>query len=550
MESDPIHRVEAPPAKPLVAFDGDCGFCRRWVERLKPITEDRVDYEPSQEIAARFPEIPQAAFDRSVQLIEPDGTVTEGARAVARILAHGGRTGWLWSYEQLPGLAIVTEAGYRWVSGNRDIADPIDRWLLPDDDPKRTYRFTRAIFLRGLGLIYLFAFASLWVQIDGLIGRDGILPVPLFLSAFRAEHQNLSGLGRFFQLPTLCWLSDSNAFLHALCGGGVVLACLLIIGLLPVISLVLLWLFYLSLVNVGQDFLPLQWDWLLLETGFLAIFVAPLQWRLRPDNPPPWRISVFLLRWLLFRLMFLSGAVKLLSRDLTWRAWSAMRYHYETQPLPTWTSWYMHQLPNWFQAMSVGVVFFVELLVPFLMLTSHKPRHFAFVATVLFQLLIIATGNYGFFNLLTIVLCVTLLDDATWERLLRRPCRDPAAWRGARWPVPVTAVVSICMLLLSVVPVVGTIEVNLLPRWGVRAWYGTRHFYLANVYGLFASMTTDRPELIIEGSNDGTHWQAYEFKWKPGDIYRRPRFCVPHMPRLDWQMWFSAIHRTSELQDA
>ena len=256
----------------------------------------------------------------------------------------------------------------------------------------------------------------------------------------------------------------------------------------------------------------------------------------------PSRIVLLLLWWLLFRLMFLSGLVKLMAHTDYWRAFTAMRYHYETQPLPTWTSWYAHLLPNWFQAISVGGVFFIEGIVPLLFFMPRRVRLFACVMTILLQVLIAATGNYGFFNLLAIVLCLTLIDDATWARLRLRI--DPARGvvRGPRWPTWITLPLAIVIVLLSLVPALARVEMaDHLPEMLVSAYRAVSPFEIVNGYGLFEDMTISRPEIIIEGSDDGTHWLEYQFKWKVGDVNRRPQFCAPHMPRLDWQMWFAAL---------
>jgi len=443
---------------------------------------------------------------------------------------------------------------------------PVLRWLREDhprvfayfqrrlhpepSDLRHQYQLTRALFLRSMGVIYLIAFLSLWVQIDGLIGSDGILPIRHLLEAARAQN---GGSARFFEFPTLCWFNASDGFLHFLCGGGVALSVLLIAGLAPAPILALLWLFYLSLVHAGQAFLGFQWDALLLEAGFLAIFFAPLQLRLRPTlfigrkspspSARPSRIVLFLLRWLTFRLMFLSGLVKLLAHNPNaWTGFTAMRYHYETQPLPTWTSWYAHLAPNWAQSMSVGGVFFIELLVPVLFFGPRYFRLFACAMTVLFQLLIAATGNFGFFNLLAIVLCIPLLDDAILAKLrLFRETRAPKR-AFTRWSVWVTAALAVTIVPLSLVPSLYRVRAaDWIPGLWLQAYEAVAPFNIVNPYGLFEDMTTRRPELIVEGSNDGRNWLAYEFKWKPGRLDRRPQFCTPHMPRLDWQMWFAAL---------
>jgi hypothetical protein len=284
----------------------------------------------------------------------------------------------------------------------------------------------RWVFLRSLGVIYLIAFVSLWAQIMGLIGRNGILPAESAMAAMRrgADAQHF-GLERYHLVPTLCWFKATDGFLKFQCAAGTALAVLLIVGIAPAPCLFLLWLIYLSLATVCQDFLGFQWDILLLETGFLAIFLAPLQlWPGLSRAAPPSRLVLWLLRWLLFKLMFESGCVKLLSGDPAWRSLTALRFHYETQPLPTWIGWYAHQLPAWAQAASAVVMFGIELFVPFLIFAPRRLRQWACLTLVFFQMLIFLTGNYCFFNLLTIALCLLLLDDAALRAFLPERLRE------------------------------------------------------------------------------------------------------------------------------
>jgi len=398
---------------------------------------------------------------------------------------------------------------------------------------------SRWLFLRLLGLVYLAAFVSLWVQIDGLVGSRGILPAQdLFARAATAL-----GRERYWLLPTLYWLSPSDAMLHALCAAGTVLALLLVVGIAPVLCLAGLWLAYLSLEVVGQDFLSFQWDILLVETGFLAIFVAPLDvWpRLRREAPPRQAI-VWMLRWLLFRLMFSSGAVKLLSGDPTWRDLTALEYHYWTQPLPTWIGWYANLLPPWAQKVSCASMFAIELGVPLLIWGGARQRLVAFVALTSLQLLIFVTGNYCFFNVLTVALCVMLLDDSVWPARALRLLENASPVRVAAWPRWVTTPVAALLLLLGVLQMFSPSRVGL--DWPAPLRFLERAaapLRLVNGYGLFAVMTTTRPEIVVEGSDDGETWREYEFRWKAGDLSRSPEFVEPHQPRLDWQMWFAAL---------
>jgi hypothetical protein len=423
---------------------------------------------------------------------------------------------------------------------------------------------TRWLFLRLLGLIYLVAFVSLWTQIDGLIGSQGILPAADYLKAVARQ----IGPERFWWLPTFSWIDAGDGFLHCQCAAGVLFAVLLMAGVAPILDLVMLWALYLSLSTVGRDFLSFQWDILLLETGFLAIFLAPRQWLpgLGRESPPPLTM-IWLARWLVFRLMFMSGAVKLLSGDSAWWDLTALTVHYETQPLPTWMGWHAHQLPEWFQRTSVLVMFFIELILPAFVFSSRQFRRVAFSGFASLMLLISATGNYTFFNLLTIALCVLLLDDPLLLRVLPRSvaARLEARLESARSRVstdasgPVAGPSSVLhrvrfaglialsglIFLLSATQTIARLD-------GDRSPSNPLLFALlryasplrtVNSYGLFAVMTVTRPEIVVEGSNDGVRWLPYEFKWKPGDLKRRPAFVAPHQPRLDWQMWFAALGR-------
>src|SRR5262249_46491792 len=244
-------RVTNPPPKPLLIWDGECHFCRRWIERWREITRDAVDYETSQNVADKFPEIPREQFQGSVVLIEGDGAVFTGAEAVFRSLRCRSSKRWLaWTYYHVPGFAPISEGFYKFIAANRRLASGITRLLWGSDVRPPTYFCGRRWFLRLLGLIFLIAFVSLWVQIDGLIGSNGITPVGQFLPAARVQ----LGDRALSILPTLCWFNSSDAFLYFLCGGGVVLSLLLIFGIAPALSLVALVIFYLSLTVAGQTF--------------------------------------------------------------------------------------------------------------------------------------------------------------------------------------------------------------------------------------------------------------------------------------------------------
>jgi len=424
-------------------------------------------------------------------------------------------------------------------SSNRyDAAAP-----LPRERPTSNFALSVSFFLRSLGLIHLIAFISFWSQLSGLIGPRGILPADVFLeAAFNQAHGDA-----YAALPTLCWIFGGSSFLHVLCAVGVAAAVLLIAGLVPIVALVVLWICYLSLVNVSQIFLSFQWDILLLETTWLAAFVAPRTifpgWRL--SHPKP--IARWLLIWLLFRLMLLSGVVKLSSGDPTWRTLSALRFHFETQPLPNPLAWWAHQLPDFFHRVTCAATFAIELVAPLFLFAPRKWRHLAAVSLIGLQLGIAATGNFAFFNLLTIALCLLAFDDQFWRslpligercgRYLDRHSPAPAARAGR--PMQIIAIGVIFVSSLLALPV-------FMPRLRLPAVFSELYapvssLYLVNNYGLFAVMTTSRPELIFEGSDDGKTWREYEFPYKPGSLTRPPPVVAPHQPRLDWQLWFAAL---------
>jgi lipase maturation factor 1 len=432
----------------------------------------------------------------------------------------------------------------------RDAVPTFRRLLLGPALPAPQHRLTRWIYLRLLGVTALCAFLSMWVQMKGLFLSGGIAPAADFMDAVRshADAEGWSGLRRFVELPTLAWLSASDGFLTLLVAIGSLAALLLIADVAPGPMIAVLWLTYLSLVRVGDIFFQYQWDALLLEALFASLFLAPwrLLPRLRSDGAPP-AAGVWLVRLLLFKLMFLSGAVKLLARDHTWTDFRALDVHFFTQPLPTWTAWYAHHAPHWLHVLMLLGMFAVELVLPFAVFGPRRLRIAFGAGTMLLMLAIGSTGNYGFFNLLTFALAVMCFDDRLLGRLVPRRLRartpDPDE-PPARVPHRFTqrALWGAAGLLL----LLGLLESNRRLRqdsdageWLIRH---TAPFESVNAYGLFQDMTLERPEIVVEGSRDGTHWETYELRWKPGDLARRPAFTGPHMPRLDWQMWFAALY--------
>lgn len=421
-------------------------------------------------------------------------------------------------------------------------------WRLMQGNPSapRDYRLTRWLFLRALGLIHFVAFLSLSVQMLGLAGSEGILPAEETLAAVT----NHFGGTAWWHLPTLGWLSASDFALQCYGYLGMLFAALLVAGVVPRLTIFLCWLLYLSLYHLGGNFLSFQWDILLLETTLLAWFLAPRVWLENPfEDPPVSRIALWLPRLLLWKLMFFSGWVKL--PDDTWTQLNALLYHYETQPLPHAVSWFAHQFPLWFQQTSVAIMFFIELVAPWFLFCPRRVRVLGAAFFALLMALIISTGNYTYFNLLTLALCVLWLDDDAllgamplrmriWYR--DRACVSTTPRRLAYLPSVAAAAWLFLFSLQTTALFVGYAALgefrSLLAA--VQPWH------VCNSYGLFRSMTTERYEIEIEGSQDRIHWEPYLFTYKPGDPTRMPRWCQPHQPRLDWQMWFAALSNAQQ----
>ena len=519
-----------PSSKPVLLYDGNCGFCRIWIDYWRALTGDRIEYASSQDAGNQYPQIPPEAFGKSVQLVRPDGSVASGAQAAFEALGPDSM-GMHRAYESSGLFRFIAEAGYRFIAGHRNLFYHLTRFTFGTRIRPARFAATQWVFVRLLATVYAIAFVSMSVQVLGLIGSHGILPAHQFLGNLARQ----AGPIRFLAVPTIFWWGDDDATLLGVCVVGAVFSLILFVTGFRAARfqpplLVILFVLYLSLSAVGEDFLSFQWDSLLLETGFLAIFLGRT------------RIVPWLFRWLAFRLYFLSGLVKLLSGDPTWRNLTALHFHYYTQPLPTVLAWYMEKLPMGFQRASTLLVLAVELAVPFLIFAPRRLRKFGAACMVALQVLIFLTGNYTFFNLLAILLCLFLLDDRELSRFVPPPFRkrlDPIRrpsqfGRFAAIAVAVIVVTLGLTLLFEAFTGDAPEPFRSLAR-------DAAPLNIVNSYGLFAVMTTSRPEIIVEGSMDGQTWTPYSFRYKPGDVKKAPRWVAPCQPRLDWQMWFAAL---------
>jgi uncharacterized membrane protein YphA (DoxX/SURF4 family) len=412
------------------------------------------------------------------------------------------------------------------------------------ESPPATARFARSSWLFGrlLGLVFVLAFGSLHLQLEGLMGERGITPAARILEVLAARGDG------FWDVPTLAWwVGASDGALHALCVAGELAGLALLLGVVPGLASLLAALLYLSLVSISGGFLAFQWDALLIEAGALASLILPWQLVHRPSaciEPP--RLARWALYLLIFRLMFLSGVVKLASGDASWASLTALEHHYWTQPLPGPLSWPVHQLPSWVHRASTLTVFVIELVLPLAIALGYRGRRAAFVGFALLMGVIALSGNYGFFNLLAFALCVPLVDDGALERVpglasrVRASALGRPVWRRRmRFGTSALAVALLALGALQTLASLGAGRAVLEPAWP--ALGAVRPFYLVNGYGLFAVMTVLRREIRVEGSLDGREWREYVFAHKPGDPTELPGLSQPHMPRLDWQLWFAAL---------
>lgn len=390
------------------------------------------------------------------------------------------------------------------------------------------YGWARLVLERGVGAVYAVAFCCAAIQFRGLLGSRGLLPIPRFVArrSFRAK-------------PSIFHLHYSDRFFAAVCWSGAVLSSAIAVGLadrVPLGAAMLLWLLlwaaYLSIVNVGQIWYAFGWESLLLEVGFLMVFVGN-------DDVAPSIVVLILFWWLLFRVEFGAGLIKLRG-DRCWRNLTCLNYHHETQPMPGPLSWFFHRLPRPLHRIEVAGNHVAQLVVPFGLFAPQPVASYAAGIVIVTQMWLVASGNFAWLNWLTILLACSAVDNHTFSRLheLSQPTNAPAA--GPAWFGTLTLAVGVLIGVLSWRPAANLVS----PRQRMNTTYDPLH--LVNSYGAFGSVSRTRTELVFEGTDadritDETTWLEYGFKGKPGDVRRWPRQCSPYHLRLDWAMWFVAL---------
>lgn len=428
------------------------------------------------------------------------------------------------------------------------------RWLFDAEQEAQDRLVPRWLFLRALGIIYSSAFYSLIFQVRGLIGPDGILPAGPYLQAVA---RSLGPWLRIWYAPTLLWWSSANGMLSAICWLGLAASVLLVLNIWPRVMLAICFVLFLSFIAAAQDFSSYQSDGMLLEAGFLCLFLAPAG--LRPGfgrtYPGP-RASWLLLLWEWFRIYFESGVVKLTSGDPEWRHFTAMDEYYQNGPLPTWIGWYVQHLPHWFHAVTVWATLALELGLVWMVFLPRRFRIICFFIVTPWQIGVILTANYTFLNYLVLALGVFLLDDrfilgilpARLSTRLRNRFtladtgtaaaqswwhRFSASWKIFR--LSLTAPMLFWIFYATTAEMLGNAHLPTAPVTALEP------FRIANQYGLFAVMTRGRYEIEFQGSNDGQNWTPYPYRNKPQALNQPPRIYAPYQPRFDWNLWFASL---------
>ncbi len=389
------------------------------------------------------------------------------------------------------------------------------------------YWLARQVLHRGIAATYLIAFVAAARQFRPLIGMHGMLPVPKFIArrGFRAA-------------PSVFQLHYSDRFFAFVCWFGAALSALIVAGgadWVPLWAAMLMWLvlwaLYLSIVNVGQQWYGFGWESLLLEAGFLATFLGN-------DETAPPLLAILAARWLVFRVEFGAGLIKLRG-DRCWRDLTCLYYHHETQPMPGPLSWFFHHLPKPLHRIEVAGNHVAQLIVPFALFAPQPVASVAAAVVIVTQLWLVLSGNFAWLNWITIILAVSALDDASAAAVLPAPhpppLPDPPSWFAG-----LVIAFAALTVFLSYWPVQNLVS----PRQRMNMAFNP--YRLINTYGAFGSIGRIRHEVVIEGTDDErvteqTVWKEYEFKGKPGDPRRMPRQWAPYHLRLDWLMWFVAL---------
>ena len=418
---------------------------------------------------------------------------------------------------------------------------------LAGETTRPTYWLTRFMILRLLGLVYAVAFLVAINQLVPLIGSNGLIPLDVFLKN-AGNALGSTGAG-FVRLPSVFWFWHSDTALLTISWIGFVLSLIVAAGFCNAPILGILWFLYMSIVHAGQDWYGYGWEIQLTETGFLAIFLCPLlDMRPFPRRPPPLPIIV-LFRWLVFRVMFGAGLIKVRG-DAAWRNGTVLYHFFETQPIPGPLTRWFHFLPHFWLRIGVWFNWLAELAAPLFVFWPRIGRHIAGVVIILFQLFIISGGNLSFLNWLTIVPALACFDDGFWARILPRALvlKAKAAEDNAEESRPMVITswsITAIIALLSIQPIGNMLSSQQIMNTSFDP------LDLVNTYGAFGSVGEERYNVIFEGTMDDTtggkaRWQSYLYKGLPVLLDKQPPQIAPYQLRLDWQMWFASMSTASQ----
>ena len=551
-----------------MVWDGDCEFCRKFAERFEASSNGIVEFIPYQFLHKKYPKAPKLDYEKSVVFFTST-SATSGAEAIFSFFNVIGKKWPKKLYENSKLISKLSEFFYSCIAKNRKFFGFFSRMLFGDNFMPDSYKISSWIFGRVLGLVGAAAFLSFWVQADLIIGSNGI--IPFFENLTQIESFIIKSdldTSKWTAKPTLLWLYTSDLWLNIVLLIGFISSLSLTIGLVPHVSILLSWVSYLSIASVSEPFLNFQWDALLLEVYLISIFFVP--WRVfdNKDNielPPT--IGRWLLWLLIIKLMLQSGIVKFTFFDVdgsnAWRDLTALEYHFWTQPIPSWLSYYFDALPAVIDKIALFFTYVCELIIPFFILFSRKMRRTAAILLILFQFLIILSGNYGFFNLLTITLCISLFDDQYLRKFNFVSVVDSKPYlKNYKVFKKIKRGLSFIVLILFVNSFVIFTGKDLR---GNRLSSSSQNEKVSglkqklldfsqtsrsiNSYGLFRVMTKTRPEFQIELQYEDSLWVPIDFDYKTNNIKNKPAFFFPHMPRVDWQIWFEALYYEKLLSD-
>lgn len=510
----------------ILLYDKDCGFCRHWISVWESITSENVVYYPGQDFIEQFPIAAKKACTESVQLIENGTVIATGAEAICIILygAEGGYKFPLWAYKKIPFMGRIMESSYQKVAQNRGFFSKLTR-IIWGEKTKSSYTTASRLMMQGLGWVYVIAFVSLLVQVKGLFGTNGIIPI----SAWLEPAKTVLGYKIITWVPSLFIINASIMALQGVCILGILSGLMMALSKYKRTAAVIAWICYLSFVSAGSPFMHFESDRLLLEVGFLAFFIQP--------QPSKWVRWAYLI--LLCRIFFLSGLTQILSGTISWTSLSAFKLYLWTQPLPHIGSWISYQLPSVIQKTLCAGILMVEFLLPFGLFLTQKKRYIAVLSSIAVMILMILMGNTGLFSILVILIALWGLNDAFFYQFLPKLTQINPETPIKKIPFESGI---LCLLIgLSISSELSTLKIARMPYVIHKTAQTLKNHHVFGHYTLLEPVLRHRHEILFQGSEDGIHWKSYKLNYSPQDPTQFPKWVLPHQPRLDLQLKLATL---------